>query len=349
MSNVNRYDSDYAAWITELKTRYKQHQAKAAVKVNTQMLQYYWMLGRDIVELNAESRWGDKVLQNLSLDLQKAMPGIKGLSPINLLYMKKFYLLYNSLIEDKTPQLVEQLPGIIFQVPWGHHRLLIDKRLNLNQALFFLQKTVDNGWSRSMLLNFIGTDLYTRQGKSINNFSQTLPSATGELASELLKDPYNFDFIQLSDRFKEKELKEALISNITKFLIELGTGFAYMGKEFRFLIGKKEQFVDLLFYNTHVHCYVVVEVKISEFEPSYLGQLSAYISFANHTLKKEHDNPTIGLLICKNKDNVFAQYSLEGYNQPIGIAEFEGVNLLPEHFKTTLPSIQDIEKELNLL
>ena len=347
MSKLIRYDSEYATWLSELKTRYIQHQVKAAVKVNTQMLYYYWMLGRDIVELNIENRWGEKVLQNLSLDLQNAMPGVKGFSPVNLLYMKRFYLLYNSLLKKTTPQVVEQLPGIIFQIPWGHHRLLIDRRLDTHQALFFVHKTIENGWSRSMLLNFLNTDLYERQGKSINNFINTLPATASSLASELIKDPYHFDFVQLTERYKEKELKDALVDNITKFLMELGTGFAYMGKEFRFMIGEKEQYVDLLFYNTQLHSYVVVEVKISEFEPSYLGQLSAYISFANHILRKENDNPTIGLLICKNKDNVFAQYSLEGYKHPIGIAEFEGVNLLPENIKSSLPSIQEIEEELN--
>jgi predicted nuclease of restriction endonuclease-like (RecB) superfamily len=347
MRKLIKSDTEYAAWIAELKNRYLQQQVKAAIKVNTQMLHYYWMLGRDIVELKAESKWGDKLLNTLSIDLQNAMPGIKGLSPVNLLYMKKFYLLYRSLGDENVPQLVEQLPSMIFQIPWGHHRLLIDRRLTTCQALFFVQKTVENGWSRSMLLNFIDTDLYERQGKSINNFINTLPATASSLASELIKDPYHFDFIQLTEKYKEKELKDALVDNITKFLMELGTGFAYMGKEFRFMIGEKEQYVDLLFYNTQLHSYVVIEVKISEFEPSYLGQLSAYISFANHILRKENDNPTIGLLICKNKDNIFAQYSLEGYNHPIGIAEFEGVNLLPDNIKSSLPSIEEIEEELN--
>lgn len=344
MSVLAKNDSEYANWISELKNRYLNSQVKAAIRVNCEMLQYYWSLGHDIVEMNAEKKWGDKILKSLSDDLKASLPGIKGFSPVNLLYMKNFYLLYKPL--SIAPQIVEQLPDFIFQVPWGHHRLLIDKRFDMEKALFFVRKTIENGWSRSLLECFINTDLYERQGKSVNNFTKTLPSITSDLATELIKDPYNFDFIQLTDEYKEKELKDALIENITKFLMELGAGFAYIGKEYKLKIGTKERYIDLLFYNTTLHCYVVIEVKVIDFDPSFLGQLSAYISFTNHLLKKNIDNPTIGLLICKSKDNVFAQYSLEGYNQPIGISEFDGINVLPIDYKSSLPSIEDIENEL---
>ena len=344
MSVLVKNDSEYANWISELKNRYLNSQVKAAIRVNCEMLQYYWSLGRDIVEMNAEKKWGDKILKSLSDDLKASLPGIKGFSPVNLLYMKNFYLLYKPL--SIAPQVVEQLPDFIFQVPWGHHRLLIDKRFDMEKALFFVKKTIENGWSRSLLECFINTDLYERQGKSVNNFTKTLPSITSDLATELIKDPYNFDFIQLTDEYKERELKDALIENITKFLMELGAGFAYIGKEYKLKIGTKERYIDLLFYNTTLHCYIVIEVKVVDFDPSFLGQLSAYISFTNHLLKKNIDNPTIGLLICKSKDNVFAQYSLEGYNQPIGISEFDGINVLPIDYKSSLPSIEDIENEL---
>ena len=344
MSVLVKNDSEYANWISELKNRYLNSQVKAAIRVNCEMLQYYWSLGHDIVEMNAEKKWGDKILKSLSDDLKASLPGIKGFSPVNLLYMKNFYLLYKPL--SIAPQVVEQLPDFIFQVPWGHHRLLIDKRFDMEKALFFVKKTIENGWSRSLLECFINTDLYERQGKSVNNFTKTLPSITSDLATELIKDPYNFDFIQLTDEYKERELKDALIENITKFLMELGAGFAYIGKEYKLKIGTKERYIDLLFYNTTLHCYVVIEVKVVDFDPSFLGQLSAYISFTNHLLKKNIDNPTIGLLICKSKDNVFAQYSLEGYNQPIGISEFDGINVLPIDYKSSLPSIEDIENEL---
>lgn len=273
--------------------------------------------------------------------------------------MKNFYLPYNQLYSnlpqaeakmDGDSDIIEILPQVdakLFAIPWGHHKYIIDRNSkNPSKAFFFVQKTIENGWSRSVLLNFLDTDLYERQGKATSNFKATLPAIQSELAQQITKDPYNFDFLSLTDNYREKELKDALIDNITRFLIELGTGFAYMGREYRLQIGQKEQFIDLLFYNTTLHCYVVAEVKISEFTPSYLGQLSTYVTAVNHILRKEGDNETIGLLICKTKDNIFAQYSLEGYNQPLGISEYELSNLLPKEFKTTLPSIEDIENEL---
>ena len=344
MSVLAKNDSEYANWISELKNRYLNSQVKAAIRVNCEMLQYYWSLGHDIVEMNAEKKWGDKILKSLSDDLKASLPGIKGFSPVNLLYMKNFYLLYKPL--SIAPQVVEQLPDFIFQVPWGHHRLLIDKRFDMEKALFFVRKTIENGWSRSLLECFINTDLYERQGKSVNNFTKTLPSITSDLATELIKDPYNFDFARLTDRYNEKELKDALVKNIEIFLMELGNGFAYMGREFRIEVGNSELFADMLFYNTHLHCYVVIEIKTKKFEPSFLGQLSGYVSCANHVLKRDGDNPTVGLLICKDKDDVMAHYALEGYNNPLGISEYELSKLFPKDFKSTLPSIEDIEKEL---
>lgn len=375
MENFIKQDPEYATWIMSLCKRYRQSQIKAAVKVNSEKLMFYWSLGKDIVELHAESKWGDGFYKNMCQDLKAALPEANCFSETNVKYMKYFYLLYNRYstnrpqlgdefvgdtqsIENKKvavlPQVGEKLADVseqimhdVFMIPWGHHKLLIDKFRNApEKALFFMRKTIENGWSRSMLMNFIDSDLYERQGKAITNFSVTLPQPMSDLAQEILKDPYSFDFLGTSENYREKELKDALIDNITKFLIELGSGFAFMGREYRLQVNTKEQFMDLLFYNTRMHCYLVVEVKTTEFEPSYLGQLSAYVSFANHLLKTDHDNPTIGLLICKNKDNIFAQYSLEGYNQPIGISEFEGVNVLPEGFNSSLPTIEEIESKL---
>lgn len=370
-------DKVYNEWIHSLGNRYRQSQIKAAVRVNSEQLRFYWSLGCDIVELQAESKWGDGFYKNLSKDLCTLLPDSHCFSETNLKYMKYFYLMYERYtqihpqLEDKIflnkevveneiaiirPQvgdefqqeISKQILADLFLIPWGHHKLLMDKFKDCpEKALFFVRKTIENGWSRAMLLNYIDTDLYERQGKAITNFKATLPATISDLAQEILKDPYNFDFLEKTERYREKELKNALIGNITKFLIELGSGFAYMGREYRLQVGSKEQFMDLLFYVTRLHCYLVIEVKVTEFEPSYLGQLSAYMSFTNRILKTEQDNPTIGLLICKSKDNIFAQYSLEGYNQPIGISEFEGVNLMPEEFKSSLPTIEEIEAELN--
>ena len=242
------------------------------------MLAFYWSLGRDIVEMHVEDRWGEKVIDNISIDLKSVMPDVSGLTRRNIYYCKQFYLLYSdynkivpqSVAQNKkeiVPQVVAQLQNLLFSVPWGHHRLLIDKCLgNPKKALFYLQQTVSNGWSRDMLLNFISSNLYERQGKALNNFTATLPSETSDLAKEITKDPYNFAFTGITGKYNERKLKDALLHNITKFLIELGTGFAYVGKEYRLQIEDKEKFIDLLFYNLNLSCYVVIEVKIGEFD-----------------------------------------------------------------------------------
>jgi predicted nuclease of restriction endonuclease-like (RecB) superfamily len=357
MSNLIKTDSEYAVWIHNLSERFRQSQLKAAIKVNTEMLHFYWSLGADIVNLQAESRWGDKVLENISQDLQHKLPGIKGFSPTNMNYIKRVYLLYFQLntifpqavgkLSDTENQILPQVEDYLFSIPWGHHRFIIDKCYdNPTKAYFYVQRTIQNNWSRSVLLNFINTDLYEREGKAITNFNALLPIAQSDLAQEMTKDPYNFDFLSITEDYKEKELKAVLIQNITKFLLELGTGFAYLGQEYRLLIGKTEKFLDMLFYNLNLRCYVVIELKITEFDSAYVGQLGTYITAVNHILKRPEDNPTIGVLICKTKDNVLAQYALEASSQPIGISEYELTRLYPADFKGTLPTIEDIENEL---
>jgi predicted nuclease of restriction endonuclease-like (RecB) superfamily len=378
MSKLIKINEEYAGWIKDLSLRFRQSQIKAAVKVNGELLKFYWELGRDIVEKQVESKWGEGFFKNLSMDLQEALPGVKGLSIQNLYYTKKFYLLYCQ-SNKYFPQLVEELQKAgdssifpqavgklkemgkssssslfseileeLLQIPWGHHRYIIDKcNDNPSKAFFYVRQTIANNWSRAMLLNFLDTNLYERQGNAVTNFKTTLPAVNSDLAQQLTKDPYCFDFVSLTEPFKEKELKDALLHNITKFLLELGNGFAFMGNEYRLKVGETEQFLDLLFYNVNLKAYVVVEVKTTAFEPAQLGQLSSYVSCVNHLLRKSDDNATIGLLVCKDKDNVFAQYSLEGYNQPLGISEFKVDEIFPKDFKSTLPSIEDIERELS--
>ena len=378
-------DKEYKNWIKELSSRYRKSQIKAALKVNDEMLRFYYSLGKDIVTKKAESKWGSGFMKNLSMDLKTQNPDATCFSQTNLLYMKNFYLLYQSYLEiapqveeqsDKTiaPQVVEQLDnkaitqqlaeqldnikftqqfveriaGDIFSVPWGHHMLLIDKfKSEPRKALFFVHQTILNGWSRDTMLNFIGTDLYERQGKALTNFKETLPEETSELAQELTKDPYNFAFTGITPKHNERKLKDALLDNITQFLLELGTGFAYVGKEYRLQIGEKEKFIDLLFYNLNLSCYVVVEVKIGEFDFTDVGQLGGYVVSCNHILRKEgRDNPTIGLLVCKQKDNLVAQYSLESSSQPLVISEFELAKIYPGKVEGTIPTIEEIEHGL---
>lgn len=382
--SINILDKDYLQWIKELGSRYRRSQIKAAVKVNEEMLRFYWELGRDIVERDAENRYGKRFYATLSKDLETELDA-SGFSVTNLKYSKYFFCLYNDVLQQYTmgfenrpqlvdgldngnrPQLVDKSEGVdstqmeakliasimrdLFSVPWGHHRYIIDKcKGDAKKALFYVHQTVENGWSRNMLLNFLDTDLYERQGKALTNFQRTLPEETSDLAQELTKDPYDFAFTGITGRYNERLLKDALLNNITQFLVELGTGFAYVGKEYRIQVGEREQFIDLLFYNLNLSCYVVVEVKIGKFEFADVGQLGGYVVSCNHILRKEgRDNPTIGLLICKEKDRVQAQYALESSSQPLGISEYELEKFYPEKVEGTIPTIREIEEKLGEL
>jgi predicted nuclease of restriction endonuclease-like (RecB) superfamily len=235
----------------------------------------------------------------------------------------------------------------IFQIPWFHHVEIFTKCKSVHEALFYVQKTIKNGWSRAMLLNFMDVDLYQSQGKAITNFDRLLPDTQSDLAKETLKDPYNFDFLTLTENYKEKELEDALVDNITKFLLELGQGFAFVGRQYPIQIGNVPRNIDLLFYHLDLRCYVVIELKVRKFEPEHAGKLGYYTVAVNEQLKKEIDNPTIGLLICRTKDSIEAKYALESSSQPIGISEYNLSKLLPENFKSSLPSIEEIERELN--
>lgn len=369
--NLTIIDKDYAQWVEDLSARYRQSQIRASVKVNRELLRYYWELGRDIEEMHVEERWGQSVIKNLSVDLQHQNPNAKGLSVRNIYYCKKFYLLYRQyfaivpqsvaqLEKEKVPQavaqsseilpqLAEQLSEVLFSIPWGHHRYIMDKcSEEPAKAFYYVRKTIEEGWSREVMLIHMDANLYEREGKALTNFTRTLPAETSELAQELTKDPYSFAFTGITGKYNEGKLKDALLSNISQFLLELGTGFAYVGKEFKLQIGEKEKFIDLLFYNLKLSCYVVIEVKIGEFDFQDLGQLSGYVVACNHILRKEgRDNPTIGLLICRQKDSLLAQYALEGSNLPLGISEYELSKLYPERVEGTIPTIEEIESKLN--
>ena len=356
---ISILDKDYLQWVKELCMRYRQSQIKAAVKVNTEMLKFYWSLGRDIVELQIELKWGEKVISRLVQDLHDALPNVSGLTKRNIYYCKQFYALYAPVIKmlpqteatneaETLPQVGAMFQSDIYCVPWGHHKVLIDKCFGYpEKAIFYIHEVVANGWSRSMLLNFISTDLYERQGKALNNFKSTLPAIDSDLAKELTKDPYNFAFTGITKPYNERILKDALLNNITKFLTELGTGFAYVGKEYRLQIGEKENFIDLLFYNLNLSCYIVLEVKIDTFTFADVGQLGGYVVACNHLLRKEgRDNPTIGILICKEKDRIQAQYALESSSQPMAISEYDLEKFYPEKLEGTMPTIEDWEAKL---
>lgn len=381
--SISILDKDYAQWVEDLSVRYSQSQVRASVKVNRELLRYYWELGRDIEEMHVEERWGQGVVKNLSADLQHRNPNATGLSRTNIYYAKKFYLLYSQYLEivpqvvgrlevletsritkqkpvseiipqpvgqldeGKVSQTVAQLDEILFFYSLGHHRFLMDKySKEPAKAFYYVRKTMEEGWSRDVMFNHMDAHLYEREGKALTNFKTTLPAVTSELAQELTKDPYDFAFTGITQPYNERILKDALLNNITNFLTELGTGFAYVGKEYRLQVGQTENFIDLLFYNLNLSCYVVIE--IGKFEFSDIGQLGGYVVACNHQLRKEgRDNPTIGLLICKEKDRVQAQYALESSSQPLGISEYDLEKYYPEKVEGTIPTIEEIEAKLS--
>lgn len=349
MDKLIEVDAQYREWISEVSKRFHQSQIKAAVKVNDEMLRFYWQLGKELHDRKDKFSYGQSFYKTISRDLRRELPDVKSFSETNLRYMQKFAELYSEV--SNLPQLGEDFRSEeiepLFAIPWGHHKIIIDKcNGNPKKALFFVNQVIQNNWSRAVLLNFLDTDLYERQGKAITNFNLTLPAMQSDLAQEITKDPYKFDFITLTQSYNEKELKDALMDNIQKFLLELGNGFAFVGREYRIEIGSTENFIDMLFYHIRLHCYVVVEVKVTEFESSYAGQLGTYVVAVNHQLKTEKDEPTLGLLVCKSKDDIKAQYALEASSQPLGVSAYELSKLIPENFKGSLPSIDEIESEL---
>ena len=340
MDEIILYDDEYKSWIKDISKRYKACQIKAAVSVNSEVIAFYWSLGRDIVQREAEKKYGSKFYATLSNDLKSLNPGVQGFASTNLRYMVKFYTLYSDVNLPQAvgksdypnlPQLVGDLDeSELFAVPWGHHRTIIDKcKTDRNKAIFFVRKIIQNNWSRAVLEHFLDTDLYDRQGKAISNFTNSLPAPQSNLAQEMTKDPYNFDFLTIREDYNEKQLKDALVENVIKFLMELGKGFAFVGREYPLPIEGTEEYIDLLFYHLWLHCYVVVEVKVKAFNTRDIGQTATYVAIADDLIRKEGDNKTIGLIICKSKNDVLAKYAVGTSNEPIGISEYELSNLLP--------------------
>ena len=340
--NIN---NDYKNWLSGLKSTIQQRQIKAAIAVNVELIKLYWELGKQIVEKQETAKWGTGFINQLSKDLCLEFPQIKGFSKRNLEIIRQWYLFYfnDSLI---AKQLVSQLENTIFSIPWGHHILIIQKNNNISDALFYIQQTIENNWSRAVLEYQIETKLHSRQGNAITNFTNTLPKTDSDLAHQLLKDPYNFEFLTLDKAAKEKDLEKELINNISKFILELGKGFAYLGNQFLLKVGNKEYKLDLLFYHILLKRYVIIELKMQEFQPEFVGKLNFYISSINEIVKTNSDNDTIGILLCKTKDNFEVEFALKDVNKPIGVSEFT-YNELSEELKNALPSPQELKNQLN--
>ena len=337
--------SDYKNWLQTLKGKIQQSQIKAAIQVNSELLRLYWQIGKAIVEKQAKAKWGDGFLQTLSADLCKEFPTMKGFSYRNLKSIRQWFLFYNQEFLIRK-QLVSQLEVSLFSIPWGHHIMIMQRCKSIQEALFYVHKTIENHWSRSVLEHQIALNLYARQGKAITNFQQQLPATASDLAQELTKDPYVFDFLSMTEGYTEKELQQYLEDHMTKFLLELGKGFCFYGKQVHINVGGDDFYIDLLFYNAHLHCYVVVELKTTKFKPEHIGQLKFYVTAVNKQLRTEGDNPTIGLLICKDKNDIVAEYTLEEIHNPIGVSSYKLFDELSKGFQSSLPSIEEIEKQL---
>ncbi len=328
------YDSQYQKLLTSVIEQAKATRFRTSVGVNQQLIRLYWFIGEEITRLKIDTKWGSKFFTQLSHDLMSAFPDMKGFSTRNLQYIKQMYDTFSSI--TITPQVVAQIGhtnsvvDYVSLVPWGHIRFILDKKFGPDKSFFYILKTIEHGWSRNMLLNMMAAELYESEGKAINNFPTTLPKDDSDYATEMLRNPYHLDFLNLNNDFKEKELQKGLEDNISRFLIELGAGFAYVGRQIRLEINGDEFFCDLLFYHLRLRRYIVVELKTGKFEPEYVSKLNLYCTAVDHLFKTDLDGDTIGLLFCKEKNDLVAQWTVEKNEQPIAITRYELKKLLPK-------------------
>lgn len=329
--------ADYADWLSELKTRIHTAQQRATLAVNRELVQLYWHIGRDILERQAKQGWGAKVIERLAHDLHIAFPEMKGFSRANLMYMRAFAEAW------PEAEIVQQAVG---QLPWGHNLVLLSKLKNTELRMAYAQRAIEHGWSRNVLNIHIETRLLEREGRAVTNFELRLPQPHSDLAQESLKDPYRLDFLGLAKEANEREIETALVKHVTQFLLELGAGFAFVGRQVHLEVAGDDFFIDLLFYHLKLRCYVVIELKADKFKPEHTGQLGFYLSAVDAQIKHPDDAPTIGLLLCKSQNRVVAEYALRDIQKPIGVAEYQLVASLPETLQTNLPSIEQIEREL---
>ena len=327
----------YTDWLLELKTRIHNAQQRATLAVNRELVLLYWQIGRDILARQAEQGWGAKVIERLAHDLRTAFPEMKGFSPRNLKYMRAFAEAW------PDAEFVQQAAA---QLPWFHLCTLLDKLKTREERDWYLCRATQHNWSRNILVMQIETRLRERSGTAVTNFEAGLPKAQSDLARESMKDPYRFDFLGLTDEAQEREIENELVKHVTEFLLELGAGFAFVGRQVLLDVGGDEFFIDLLFYHLKLRCYVVIELKGGKFKPEHLGQLGFYLTAVDRQVKGEHDNPTIGLLLCKSKNKIVAEYALGDSSQPMGVAEFKLLEALPAELQSSLPSIEEIENDL---
>ena len=327
----------YQTLLADLKQRIRTAQVRAALAVNRELVLLYWGIGKEILARQDQEGWGTKVIDRLAKDLRSEFPGQQGLSPRNLKYMRA--------LAEAWPEeaIVQQVAA---QIPWFHNCILLDKVKEPGERLWYVQQTIQNGWSRNVLVMQIETNLYRRQGKAITNFQATLPSPQSDLAQQLLKDPYNFDFLTLAQEAQERDLERGLLAHVQQFLLELGVGFALVGSQVPLEVGGEDFRIDLLFYHLKLRAYIVIDLKMAPFKPEYAGKMNFYLSAVDDLLRHPDDQPTIGLILCKAKNRLVAEYAIRDIAKPLGVAEFRYLEQLPEQLKGTLPTIEEIEAEL---
>jgi len=342
-------DGNYVKWLTDLKCRIRITQLKAAVKVNEELLKLYWSLGEDICNKQKQYKWGSNFIKQLSLDLRSEFPNTEGFSYVNLYYIKRWYIFYSSQsnffyqagkkignVENATIP----MPEILLRIPWRHHTVIVSKCKTIQEAMFYLNQVIDGNLSRNELEHIIEAHLYEQKGKALNNFEATLPEPQKALANEMLKDPYKLDFFSMSGDYNERDLEDKLAQNITRFLLELGKGFAYVGRQMELTTPSgKSYFPDMVFYHIKLKCYVVIELKVVDFMPEFIGKLNFYVSAADELLKGEGDNPSIGILLCKDKDSSVVEWALRGITTPLGVASYQ----LQEVYERTLLEMKELQ------
>lgn len=330
-------DDNYADFLNSLKQRIRTAQVKAALAVNQELVFLYWQIGKEILVRQEEQGWGSKVIQRLAKDLKREFPDMRGFSRSNLLSMRAFAEAY----PDEA--IVQQVVG---QIPWGHNIRILSMIKEPEARLWYARKTVENGWSRNVLVLQIERNLYDRQGGAITNFERTLPAPQSDLAQQIVKDPYNFDFLTISDDAHERELEHGLIEHMRDFLMELGMGFSFLGSQYPIVVSDKEYRLDLLFYHVHLHCYIIIDLKMGEFMPEHSGKMSFYVAAVDNMLRSDRDDPTIGIILCKSKDKTIVEFALQGNQQPIGVATYQLQSDLPPKLQENLPTVEQLEIEV---
>lgn len=342
--------SGYPRFLSNIKERIALARVRASLSVNRELIELYWYIGKMIVERQERESWGKAIVEKLAIDLHREYPDMQGFSSGNIWRMRAFYIAYTGqapILAQAARELdSKNLPQAVAEIPWFHNVVLIEKVKESSERLWYAEQTIQNNWSRSVLIHQIESGLYKRQGKAITNFQKTLPAPQSDLAIQLMQDPYTFDFLSLTEKTKEHELQRSLVEHLKEFLIELGVGFAFVGQQYHLEVGGKDYYLDLLFYHTRLHCYIVIDLKVSEFQPEFTGKMNFYLSAVDDILSQSNDQPSIGIILCKSKNKMIVEYALRNTSKPIGIASYHLTTSLPKNLKGSLPTIEDLKAEL---